>query len=363
MTLTIKRVLLTLILLTIAAQFAFAMEGSNASGAQKKGKIDLIDHVLDHYYLDFEPAGKIALPRILWDNGSLHIYSSTLAAINSGDGYTDKYYTEAGHKPQKIAGKIQPVTYKIVHQDGSPVDIDFSLTSHIVFFLLSGFITLFAILFLNKRYKRGIGVKTAPKGGFQNMIEMLVIFIRDDVSLPNIGPEKYMRYTPYLLTAFFMILIMNLFNIIPWAAPATADITVTAALAVTTFLITEFSSNRHYWKEIFVYPGIPIYIKPIIVPIEFMGIFTKPFALCIRLFANMVSGKMLILSVISLIFVFNVTYGGGVAYGTSWIWVLMTVFVFGIKFLVAFIQAYVFVMLSALFIGMAVARPEPEGIA
>ena len=360
MTLIVKRVFLTLILLSIATRFAIAREGSSDSNGGKKEKIDLVTHVLDHYYLDFEPAGKMELPRILWDHGSLHIYSSTTAAINSGDGYTDKYYTEKGHEVQHGNGKIEPVTYDIVHDDGTPVGLDLSITSHLVFFFLSGFITLFVVLFLNKRYRNGIGRKTAPKGGFQNTIETLVVFVRDEIALTNIGPDKYLKYTPYLLTAFFMILIMNLFSLVPWAAPATADITVTAALATTTFLITQISGTKAYWKEIFWYPGVPILIKPILAIIEFIGLFTKPFALCIRLFANMSSGKLLILSVISLIFVFNMTFGKVMAYGTSWIWVLMTLFVFAIKFLVAFIQAYVFTILSALFIGMAVAEHHPE---
>ncbi len=355
MTLTIKRVLLTLIILISAARFVRAAEGQ-----QEDQKIDVLTHVQNHYFLDFEPAGNVQLPRIFWDNGSLHFYGSTTAAINSGDGYTDAYYTQ-DHQPVIENGEVQPVSYTIVHKDGTPVGLDLSISAHLVFFFLSGFIVLIIFLVLNRRYRAGIGRTKAPEGGFQNLMETLVIFVRDEIALVNIGPEKYLKYSPYLLTAFFMILIMNLFSLVPWAASATADVTVTAALAATTFLMTQISGTKAYWKEVFWYPGIPVLVKPIMAVVEFIGLFTKPFALCIRLFANMASGKVLILSMISLIFVFNMKFGSGLAYGTSWIWEILTIFILMIKFLVAFIQAYIFTILSALFIGLAVAEHDTEG--
>jgi len=349
-----RRVFLTGLLLILGVQLAIAAEGPGNDSNQ----IDIQGKLRNEYFLDFSPVfGKIQLPRIIYDNNGLHFFSSTTAAINSNSGLTDEYYEE-GHSKIIKNGVIQPVTYELVKDDGGHIIADFSLSVAIVYFMLSGFLVLLVFIYLNKKYSEGVGRETEPKGVLQNMFETIVIFVRDEIALINIGPEKYLKFTPYLLSAFFMILFMNLFELIPWGESPTANLTVTAALATVTFLVTQFNGSKDHWKEVFWFPGVPVFVKPIMAVVEFLGLFTKPFALCIRLFANMASGKVLILSMIGLIFVFANKFGAGMAYGTSPIWIVMTLFIYMIKLLVAFIQAYIFTILSALFIGLATAEHE-----
>ncbi|MDG5766521.1 F0F1 ATP synthase subunit A [Balneolales bacterium ANBcel1] len=316
--------------------------------------MDLIGKVVDHHYLDFSPLGKIELPRLIYDDGDFLFFRSTTALLNqASDRYTDAAYLESAEEIRD--GRIVPATYHIVRKDtGEAPQFDFSITSHLVFFWLAALVTLMIFVPLSRRYRQGTGRQTEPKGAFQNMFETLVVFIRDDVALQNIGPKKYEKFTPYLLTVFFMILFMNFFGLMPWGVSSTADITVTAVLAIFTFLATQIFASKEHWKHVFWFPGIPVPIKFILMPVELLGLFTKPFALCIRLFANMASGKILIFSLLGTIFIFSDLFGPGIAYGTSWIWVFLTLFVYLIKALVSFIQAYVFTILSALFIGLAV---------
>lgn len=323
-----------------------------AAGEENPKQVDVLDKLANHYYLDFKPIGKIELPRILWDEDGFSLYRSTTSALSTGK-YIDIYYDEAGLP----AGSV-PVSYYITRADGTPTKMDLSLSSHLVYFWFAGFILLFIAIPLSQRYARGIGRESEPKGTFQNMMEVFIVFVRDEIALANIGPEKYLRFTPYLITAFFMILFMNMFGLMPWGVSSTADVTVTAALAVMTFIITQINGTKDHWQHVFWFPGVPAWIRVILTPVEIIGLFTKPFALCIRLFANMASGKVLIYSIIGLIFIFSGLFGDGVAWGTSWIWVLFALFIYIIKTVVAFLQAYIFTMLSALFIGMAVAEHE-----
>lgn len=315
--------------------------------------VDVVGKVLDHYYVDFSPVGKVELPRLFYDEDGFHFFGSTSAAINTA-AYTDAGYLEEG---VPAAVEIKPATYNIVRADGQPIHFDFSITSHLLFFWFSAILTLAIFIPLTRRYKAGQGTETEPKGAFQNLFETFVVFVRDEIARPNIGPD-YQRFTPYLLSVFFLILFMNLFGLMPWGVSSTADITVTAVLALMTFTITQLSASKDYWKHIFWFPGVPFYIRLILFPVEFIGIFTKPFSLAIRLFANMASGKILIFSILGIIFVFSNLFGSAVGYATSPIWIAMTLFVYLIKAFIAFIQAYVFTILSALFIGMAMVEHE-----
>jgi F-type H+-transporting ATPase subunit a len=193
------------------------------------------------------------------------------------------------------------------------------------------------------------------------MFESAVIFVRDEIAKPNIG-DKYPRFLPFLLTAFFFILFSNILGLVPFGGAATSNISVTLVLALFTFVLGQFHASKDHWKHIFWPPGVPFAIKFILIPVEFIGLFTKHAALAIRLFANMMAGSLVILSLIGLIFTFNSIFGGVVAWGVTPVSLLMTLFISFVKLLVAFIQAYVFTMLSALFIGMAVAEhAEHEG--
>jgi F-type H+-transporting ATPase subunit a len=248
-----------------------------------------------------------------------------------------------------FAGKIIPVN-AAGKWDPSVKLYDISLTRNVVQMILALTVLVWIMLVIAKRYKRGEGVKTAPRG-VQNLLEPVITFVRDEVAKPNLG-HKYEKYLPYLLTVFFFILINNLFGLIPGSANVTGNIAVTVVLGLISFIVILFSSNRHYWGHIINPPGMPIGVKAILIPVEILSVFIKPFALIIRLFANMVAGHIIIICLISLIFIFaglNV-YAG---WGTSIFSIGFTVFIYFIEILVAFIQAFIFSMLTAVFIGQA----------
>jgi F-type H+-transporting ATPase subunit a len=239
--------------------------------------------------------------------------------------------------------------------------LDLSVTKHVLMLIL-GSVLLVAIFVLGSQRNPS---EVVPRSRMSNALEMLVVFVRDELAVKNIGPEEGPRYTPYLLTVFFFILILNFLGLLPWMSTATANIGVTLALAAVSFVLTQVASFRAagflgYFKHLT--GGVHWSLWPIMVPVEVLGLFTKPFALTIRLFANMLAGHVVIFFLIGLIFIM-----GSVA------WAFLSVpFAFGIYLLeifVAFVQAYIFTMLSALFIGMGVAMghhdeehpEEPEG--
>ena len=245
--------------------------------------------------------------------------------------------------------------YKLVGNQIVPVDpsetvYDFSLTRNVVQMFIALIVLVLLLTSVAKRYKQGEGVNRAPKG-FQNAIEPVITFVRDEVAKPNIG-HKYKKYMPFLLTVFFFILINNIFGLIPGAANVTGNIAFTAVLGVITLLVVNFSGNKHYWGHIF-NPPVPLGIKFIMVPVEILSIFTKAFALIVRLFANMLAGHIIIICLISLIFIFsNISKVAGI--GFSPISVGFAAFIYVIEVLVAFIQAFIFTNLTAVFIGQAV---------
>ncbi len=245
--------------------------------------------------------------------------------------------------------------YKLLGNNIVPVEAgvnvyDFSMTRNVVQMFLAVILLLWMMTSIAARYKKGQGVTTAPKG-LQNAIEPVITFVRDEVAKPNIG-YKYKRYMPLLLTIFFFILINNLFGLIPGSANVTGNIAFTAVLGVVSFLIITFSGNKHYWGHIF-WPPVPHGIKLIMIPVELLSILTKPFALIIRLFANMLAGHIIIICLISLIFIFG-SMNAGVGLGFAPISIAFAVFIYVIEVLVAFIQAFIFANLTAVFIGQAV---------
>ena len=180
----------------------------------------------------------------------------------------------------------------------------------------------------------------------------MVTFVRDDVAKANLG-HKWAKYLPYLLTVFFFILINNLFGLLPGSANVTGNIAFTMVLGIISFFAILFSTNKHYWAHIFWFPGVPMIVRIfIMLPVELLGVFTKPFALIIRLFANMVAGHIIIICLISLIFIFA-QISTGVAWGVSPLSVGFSIFIYFIEVLVAFLQAFIFTMLTAVFIGQA----------
>ena len=253
---------------------------------------------------------------------------------------------------------------KIVEKDSQGNEIrplNFSISKDVFELLLVVCIVMFIVLHSAKWYKNKKPSDDAPKG-FVGFMEMFIMSINDDVIKSSIGEKHYKKYSPYLLTVFFFIFASNLMGIIPIfpaGANITGNIAITFFLAICTFLATNLFGNKHYWKDIF-WPEVPTWLKcpvPMMPLIEFFGVFTKPFALMVRLFANILAGHAIIISLVCIIFI---TFQMGVIAGTSLtvVSVAMTIFMDFLELLVAFIQAYVFTMLSAVFIGLAHLEPE-----
>lgn len=236
---------------------------------------------------------------------------------------------------------------------------DFSITKNVVQMILALIVLTTLLLGIANRYKKGQGVTTAPKG-WQNAIEPVITFVRDEVAKPNLG-HNYSKYLPYLLTVFFFILINNLFGLIPGSANVTGNIAFTIVMGVISFFVILFSTNKHFWGHIFWYPGVPVPVRLfIMLPVELLGVFTKPFALIVRLFANMVAGHIIILSFVTLIFIFG-SMSAVAGWGFSPLSIAFAVFIYLIEIMVAFIQAFIFTNLTAVFIGQAREGEHADG--
>ena len=237
------------------------------------------------------------------------------------------------------------------------VPIDISITKTVAGLSVSVIILLWLVFSVASASKRNKG--KAPTG-VQNLLEPLIIFIRDEVAKPIIGDKKFEKFMPFLLTVFFFILINNFMGLIPippFGANVTGNIAITLVLALFTFGITTINGNKHYWKEIY-NPDVPWWLKfpiPLMPIVELLGLITKPFVLMVRLFANMVAGHMIVSVFVSLIFIFASLFGTGVGFAASPVSVAFSVFILLLDVLVSFIQAYVFTLLSALYFGMATA--------
>jgi len=310
----------------------FAVESSESNDNDKLDIGGMImHHILDDYQYEIMHGVVIPLPIILYtDNEGLIIFSSSNLFDKNHEpikeGYRGFYYDH---------GHIAPV-------DKSLSYIDFSITKNVFFLFLNASLMLFVFLSVASKYRNK---KTTPKG-IQSLFEPIIIFIRDDIVKPNIG-EKYERYLPYMLTLFFFIFFGNVLGLFPAAANLTGNIAVTMVLALLTFLITNFSGNLNYWKHIFWTPNVPNVMRIIILPIEIIGVFTKPFSLMIRLFVAITAGHIVLLSFIGMTFIF----------GSYFVGVMSSLFAVAlniIELLVAGIQAYVFTMFSSVYIGLAV---------
>ncbi|WP_118976886.1 F0F1 ATP synthase subunit A [Taibaiella koreensis] len=253
------------------------------------------------------------------------------------------------HGHESYEGYALDEKNKIVSEDGVAIK-DFSITKNVASMLISVILLLLIMTSVAKKYKKN-GAMKAPSG-FQNALEPVIVFVRDEVAKPNLG-HKYMRYMPLLLTVFFFIWINNLLGLLPGGANFTGNIAVTAALSLISFIVIIFSGNKHFWGHLFNPPGVPFGIKLLLVPIEIISLFIKPVALMIRLFANMLAGHIIILSVISMIFIFGAisSYAG---WGFVPVSLAFAIFMFFLELLVAAIQAFIFTNLTAVFIGQAI---------
>jgi F-type H+-transporting ATPase subunit a len=347
-----------------------AIAGPAEAPKKQAEKLDpakiILEHVSDGHEFHFVTIGErpvtIALPVILYSapkGWSIFMSSAFDHGKAICDGYRlveEKFIQD--HDLDKIKdAKGQPLfkagRIYAVDQQGMPQALvkvyDLSLTRNAVQMLLSVILLIWIMIRIARLYARGQGTTSAPSG-FQNALEPVITFIRDDVAKPNLG-LSYEKYMPFLLTIFFFILINNLIGLIPGTANVTGNIAFTAVLGIISFVVIMFSTDRHYWSHI-LNPPVPMGVKPIMIPVEILGIFTKPFALIIRLFANMISGHIIILSFICLIFIFG-AMNTALGWGTSPFFILLAVFIYLIEILVAFIQAYIFANLTAVFIGMA----------
>lgn len=342
------------VFLMLFSGLATAQENQPEKPAVKEGHFDanevIFGHVLDahefHFFSYKDGSGEehhvnIPLPVILYSpqRGFSAFMSSR---FHHGEEIHDGYKLLPGNKIVAVdaAGDVDPAV-KVY---------DISLTRNVVQMMIVLAILVLLLVGIAKKYKTGVGRTQAPTG-FQNLMEPVITFVQDEVALPNLG-SKSSKYLPYLLTVFFFILINSLFGLIPGSANVTGNIAFTLVLGVISFVVISFSANKHYWGHI-VNPPVPGAIKPVMVLVEFIGVFTKPFALIIRLFANMVAGHIIIICLISLIFIFG-ELNRSVGWGFSVVSVAFTVFIFFIEILVAFIQAFIFTNLTAVFIGQAV---------
>lgn len=291
----------------------------------------MIDHhIMDSYGWEVFHGFTVPLPIILYsEEKGLDIFSSA--------NFYDDHHNVVPYK-----GYVMDHGH-ITLADGGHV-LDFSITKNVFFLFLNAGLMLIIFFAVARGYKKNAG--KAPKG-IQSLFEPIILFVRDEIVKPNIGEKKYQKYTPYMLTLFFFIWFGNILGLLPGAANLTGNIAVTAVLAFLTMLITNFSGNKYYWKHIFWTPGVPVLLKPIIVPVEIIGIFTKPISLMIRLFVAITAGHIVVLSLLSLTFIFE-SFAVGI--GSA---LIVTVIMF-IELLVATIQAYVFTMFSSLYIGLAV---------
>ena len=290
----------------------------------------------------------IPLPCIIIDNG-VHVFSSSrLAHGASFEGYC-------------IAPKGQAHEGKIVRASDGKRPFDISITKNVCGLIIDSIILVVLILLCARWYRKHDVLKEAPTG-LAALLEPVIMTIENDVIKDAVGPD-YKRFSPYLLTAFFFILINNLmgiFPVFPGGANITGNIAVTFVLAMFTFLMVNLFGNKHYWKDI-LWPDVPVFLKaiPLMPAIEILGMFTKPFSLMIRLFANMLAGHIMLLSTVALIFL-TAKMGAVLNGSLSFVAVVLGIFLDCLEVLVAFIQAYVFTMLSSVFIGLAHQHPEGE---
>lgn len=343
---------------------SLAQEGqNNASSEQqlspkqdKEGELDvtgtILEHIRDDHSWHLWGHTSLPLPVILKTDKGLEVFSSARLS----DEHHHPVVYQGNYPYQQIEGKI-----KVVNSDGS-VNVeaskklyDFSITKNVLSMLISVALLLIIFLGVARAYKK-TGVNSAPKG-FQSFIEPVIIFIRDEVARPCLGHQTD-RFMPFILNIFFFIWINNLLGIVPFfpgGANLSGNIAFTFTLALFTFVITNVNGKGDYWKHIFWMPGLPVPLKIFLMPIELLGVFIKAISLTIRLFANITAGHILVLSLVSLIFIFK-------AVSASVVVVPFTVFIGVIELLVGFIQAFIFAMLSALYIGMAIEENHEQDL-
>ncbi|TDO21599.1 F0F1 ATP synthase subunit A [Pedobacter duraquae] len=340
-----------------AEQHAEAAVESHAAGeGHEEEKFDptkvIMEHVSDSHVFHIWGHLSMPLPVILYTPQGIEFFSSGHFHHGEED-YKGKYYTYRLVQPgmQAFSQDFFNRKIKVVGADGKVDDaltagvLDFSITKNVASLFLTVFLLIVIFTSVAAAYRTRVG--KSPKG-LQSFLEPIIIFVRDDIARPNIGHD-YAKFMPYLLTVFFFILINNLLGLIPifpGSSNVTGNIAVTFVLSLITMVIININGNKYYWKHIFA-PDVPKWMYIIMIPVELIGIVSKPFALMIRLFANITAGHIIVLSLISLIFIFKSVSIAPVS-------VAFVIFMDVLELLVAFLQAFIFTLLSSLFIGMAI---------
>ena len=338
-----------------ANEKAVQTEHSNPAVAHEPEAFNVTETILDHIKDDHSwhlwGHTSLPLPVILYTPKGFEFFSSAK--------FMNEHHEEIMYKGnfdyKIIEGKIKIVdATEAVDVEASKGLWDFSITKNVASLFVSVFILLTVLLTAAGAYKK-TGITSAPKG-VQSFMEPIVLFVRDEVAIPNIGKKKFAKYMPFLLTIFFLVLTNNFLGLVPFfpgGANVSGNIAFTMTLAVCVFVVVNLSANKNYWEHIFWMPGMHWSMKLFLAPIELIGVFTKPISLMIRLFANITAGHILVLSLICLIFIFKTVYASAIA-------LPFAVFIGMIELLVAFLQAYIFTMLSAMYIGMATEEHHHE---
>ena len=338
---------------TAVAQEVAPVAEEETSEIKKQIKEVIDHHVLDgHEFSLFADAATgehygFPLPIILWDNG-VHVFSSSKfhhgESVAESNGNYYKLHHEKIYKTD-AAGTL-------TEEHGHPTNakpIDLSITKGVLTLMVVALLMFLLFAGLAKSYAKNGGISS----GFGRLFEPIVLYIRDEIAIPNIGEKHYKRYMSYLLTIFFFVWFLNIFGLTPLGINVTGNIAITFGLAVITFIITNLTANKNYWGHIFWMPGVPTPMKIILAPIELLGVFIKPFALMIRLYANIFAGHVVLMSLIGLIFIFKSWLGSSLSF-------LLSFAISIIEILVALLQAYIFTMLSALYFGSAVEEHHHE---
>lgn len=354
--------LLRAVLIAFCILFAgpFNTRASDTGGHEKSslnpGEL-IMGHVADDHGWHLWGHTSLPLPVILYNT------ERGLAAFSSGNFHHGEqtYKGYALHEGKVVAVNEQesvPTHTATINEELTKATWDISITKNVLAMFLSMILMLLIFISVANAYKkRGSG---APKG-LQSFVEPIIVFVRDDVAKANIGP-KYERFMPFLLTVFFFILLNNLMGLIPifpGGANVTGNISITLALAAFTFILTVINGTSYYWGHILAMPGVPKWVLIILTPVEILGVFMRPLILMIRLFANITAGHIIVLSFFALIFIFG-QISAGLGYGISIVSLVFTIFMTMLELLVAFIQAFVFTFLSAMYLGAAIEEPHPD---
>ena len=323
-------------------------EGAHAEPKDVKTEIKefINHHLLDSHSFNFnanKETGEhygFSLPIILWDNG-LQVFSSAefhhgpVADVAEHNGNFYKLHHEKIYKTDAKG--------TLTEAHGHPTNVrplDLSITKSVIGILFVAILMLVLFSSLAKSYAKNGGIAK----GAGRFFEPLVIYVRDEIAIPNIGEKGYKKYMSYLLTIFFFIFFLNILGLMPLGFNITGNITITLSLALLTYLITTFSANKNYWSHMLWMPGVPVLLRPVLALIELLGTIIKPFSLMIRLYANMMAGHVVLMSIIGLMFIFKSWIGSSLSFGLAFALSILEI-------LVAFLQAYIFTMLSSLYFG------------